>query len=388
MINFNDTANAFAGKSDKDLRDMHRLFSMMGSPFLVNWGSKITLLALNLGLPIQSLIKATVFKQFCGGTNLQETLQTVDYLDKYDTLTVLDYGAEGKESEEDFDKTMQENLRAIDFAQKHAAIAVVSTKITGMMRFALLEKMDKKETLQTEESAEYERALNRIDAICKRANESNVCIYIDAEESWIQDTIDHIVNKMMEKYNRKKAIVYNTFQLYRHDRLAFLKKSFEEAKQKGYILGAKLVRGAYMEKERARAAEMGYPSPIQPDKQATDRDYNAAVRFCVMHYMEMSSCVASHNADSSFLQAKLMEENGIDLRHPNLQFCQLYGMSDNLTFNLAKAGYTVSKYVPYGSVHDVIPYLIRRARENTSVTGDVSRELSFVKQEIKRRKSN
>ncbi|MEL7022032.1 MAG: proline dehydrogenase family protein, partial [Bacteroidota bacterium] len=330
-------------------------------------------------------VKATIFDQFCGGTSLSNSVPTIEELYANGSQTILDYGAEAKETEEDFDATMQETIRAIEFAEAHASVPVVSTKLTGMARFELLEAVQADEYHSPALREEYERVIQRLEKICQVAKAKKVGVFFDAEETWIQDAIDKMVVLMMKKYNKESAVAFNTFQMYRHDRLAYLKKSFEHATTHGYILGAKLVRGAYMEKERERAKEKGYPSPIQVSKEATDRDYNDAVRFVVENYETIASCNASHNADSAMLQAQLIAKKGIARNHPHLNFCQLYGMSDHITFNLAKVGYNVAKYVPYGTVREVVPYLIRRAQENTSVTGDMTREHRFVIQEMKRR---
>lgn len=280
---------------------------------------------------------------------------------------------------------MNENLRAIDFASRSKSIPAVSTKLTGLARFGLLERIQSAKTLTREELSEYRNALKRIDAICNQAALKGVSIYIDAEESWIQDTIDHLVWLMMKRYNRERIVVFNTFQMYRKDRLQFLIEDYDRSRQAGFMLGAKLVRGAYMDKERLRAAEKGYDDPINPDKNTTDDHYNTAVRFCLDHIEHVALCNASHNAESALLQAELMEKKGIPRDHPHTICSQLFGMSDNVTFNLANAGFRVGKYVPYAQVREVIPYLIRRAQENTSVTGDASRELSMILREVKRR---
>jgi proline dehydrogenase len=280
---------------------------------------------------------------------------------------------------------MVENIRAIEFASKNPGIPVVSTKITGLARKGLLESIGKSDQLSQEERIEYKNVLKRVDSICHNAARLSVGVFIDAEETWMQNAIDHIANQMMKRYNKEKVVVYNTFQLYRTDRLKYLMNAFSQAQKDDYLLGAKLVRGAYMDKERLRAAEMGYPSPIQPTKEATDHDYNLALRFCVENYQKIACCNASHNAESSRLMAEWITDKGISRSHPHLMFCQLFGMSDHLTFNLAKAGFNVAKYVVYGKVRDVIPYLVRRTKENTSVTGDLSRELGFIVKEVKRR---
>jgi proline dehydrogenase len=385
-IDFSNTANAFIDKSDAELKKTAWLFRMMNNPGLVSLGGKMALPAIKIRLPFfETIVKNTIFWQFCGGTTLLESLGAIDRLHRHNVFSVLDYGVEGKEQEEDFNHTMNEILRAIEFTSQHPGILVVSTKITGMARFALLEKVSSGETLTPAEKEEFKNVVKRVDTICHHAAQKNVGLYIDAEETWIQAAIDKMANQMMKRYNREKVIVYNTFQLYCKDRLPYLMASFDQAEKEGYLLGAKLVRGAYMDKERARAEEKGYPSPIQPNKEATDHDYNLALRFCVDNYEKIACCIASHNTESNQLLARLIAQKNIPLNHPHLQSCQLYGMSDNLTFNLAKAGYNAGKYVVYGQVRDVIPYLIRRTKENTSITGDLSRELSLINKEVKRR---
>lgn len=385
-IDFSNTEIAFSHLSNGELRRTAWLFNMMSKPFLVKYGSRLALWAVENNLPLaERVVKSTVFRQFCGGTTLLDSQPAIEHLWKFNTLTVLDYGAEAKETELDFNHTMNENIRAIDYAARSKSIPVVSTKITGLARFGLLERIQNAAQLTREELAEYRNALKRLDAICYTAADRGISIFIDAEESWIQDALDHLVWLMMRRYNKKRVVVYNTYQMYRHDRLKFLVESYDRAQTEGFLLGAKLVRGAYMEKERTRAADMGYESPINPTKEATDDCYNTALRFCLDHYDTMACCNASHNAESALLQVELMVQKGIPRDHPNLLFSQLYGMSDNLTFNLAKAGFRSSKYLPYGQVRDVIPYLIRRAQENTSVTGDVGREMALIMKEVKRR---
>ncbi len=385
-VDFSNTEIAFADKSDQELKETAWLFRMMNNASLVNFGSKLAMLAVKLRLPLfETIVKKTIFPQFCGGTTLLDSQESIDRLYQFGVHSVLDYGAEGKEEEADFNFTMNENIRAIEFAANQASVPVISTKITGLARFAILEKVSRSAELNEKEQEEYQNILKRIDSICHNAARLDVGVFIDAEETWIQEAIDRITNQMMKRYNGQKAIVYNTFQLYRHDRLAYLMESFDRSKKEGYMLGAKLVRGAYMDKERDRAREKGYPSPIQPTKKATDHDYDLAVRFCVENYDKMASCFATHNAESTRLAAELIASKGIEKGHPHLMFSQLYGMSDYLTFNLVQGGYNVSKYLVYGQVRDVIPYLIRRSQENSSVTGDMSREYGFIMREIKRR---
>ncbi|GJM31300.1 MAG: proline dehydrogenase [Saprospiraceae bacterium] len=385
-IDFSNTEIAFANKTDKELKKAAWLFGLMNNHWLVGLGAKVGITAIKMRLPfVESVVKNTIFDQFCGGTTLLDCQKKIDRLFDHNALTILDYGVEAKETEEDFNHTMNENMRAIEFGAKHHAIPVVSTKITGLGRFGLLESIQRGDEFTPETRNEYKSILKRMDAICHLAEQRNISIFFDAEESWIQHTIDHLVGIMMKRYNRKKVVVYNTFQMYRTDRLQFLMDSFNKAKAEGYMLGAKLVRGAYMEKERERAEKMDYPSPIHPNKNATDDAYNTALRFCIDNYEEIASCNASHNAASNLLQAQIIAERDIPKNHEHLNFCQLYGMSDNLTFNLSEAGYNVAKYVPYGKVVEVVPYLIRRAQENASVTGDMSREYQLVLREMKRR---
>jgi proline dehydrogenase len=385
-LDFSNTEIAFSHKSNSDLKRTAWLFKNMNNPTLVKYGSSLALWAVKWNLPFtEKIIKNTIFKQFCGGTTLLGASKAIEKLAEFNTKCILDYGVEAKESDEDFNKAMVENIRAIDFASRSKNIPFISIKITGLTRFDLLAKIQSNAPLTTDEQTEYFSASKRVDAICHAARDKRIGVLIDAEESWIQDAIDRIANMMMTRYNKEKAVVYNTFQMYRHDRFQFLKESHALAQEKGFILGAKLVRGAYMEKERNRAEEMGYSTPINPDKVATDKLYNDALVYCVGNFNQIACMNATHNAQSAILLAELMDEMGITRDHSHFYFCQLQGMSDNITFNLSSAGYNVAKYVVYGTVHDVTPYLIRRAQENTSVTGDVSRELGLVMKEMKRR---
>lgn len=385
-LDFSDTEIAFSNKSDKELKKTAWLFKMMNNQNLVKVGSKIGLFAIKFKVPFTELfVRNTIFPQFCGGESLLDCQKTIDKLYEYDTLTILDYGAEGKSDEDDLDAVAQETLKAIEMAASNNSVPVVSTKITGLVDNVILEKLHKGDELNEGEKRKYQHLVERVEEICERAAELSVSVFIDAEESWIQDPIDELVMQMMERYNKEKVIVYNTYQMYISYKLDHLKRDHQRCIAKGVLFGAKLVRGAYMDKERARAEEIGYPSPIQIDKAATDGDYNAAIRYCIDSHTTISSCCASHNAESNMLQAQLIQDNGIDRNHPHINFCQLYGMSDNITFNLANAGYNAAKYVVYGPIKDVIPYLIRRTEENASVTGEMSRELTLVDKEMKRR---
>jgi proline dehydrogenase len=383
---FDNTEIAFQYRSDKELKRARFLFSSMGSPTLTNLGMKMTKIAISWNLPVKGLIKHTLFDQFCGGETMEEAATTAAIIGKYGISTILDYGVEGKESENDFDRAVPEFIKAIKYAASGKNIPFISIKITGFAHFALLEKIHSGALLSDNEKAAWKRVCDRIDFICKAAYDNNIMVLVDAEESWIQKPVDDLTNAMMQQYNKTKVIVYNTFQMYRHDRLVFLKESYETAKAANYFLGAKLVRGAYMEKERARAAQMGYPSPIQPDKLATDKDYDEGVHFCLQHLDDLAVFIGTHNESSCLKAARYMQEHNIPATTDRVFFSQLYGMSDNISFNLAHEGYHVAKYLPYGPVKDVVPYLMRRAQENTSVAGQTGRELSLIDKEIKRRK--
>jgi len=385
-LDFQDTATAFADRSDKELKEMHRLFSMLNSPTLNSIGTRMATFALSIGLPVRGIIKRTIFEQFCGGETIEECNKVIERLGRSGIGTVLDYAVEGKSTEADFDATKDEIIRTIERAKDDPNIPFSVFKVTGIAPLGTLERLSAKKKLDAKSQAKAERIHNRVEEICEYAHSVGQPVFIDAEDSWIQDAIDRMATEMMERFNRDRAIVYNTFQLYRTDRLQYLRDSRKEAFQKDYILGAKLVRGAYMEKERERAAEKGYPSPIHADKQSTDEDYNAAVEFCLKHIDEIAMLNGTHNEESAMLMARQMHELRIPNDHPHAAFAQLYGMGDNISYVLAKHGYNVSKYVPYGPVPDAIPYLIRRAEENSSAAGHMSRQLEMIDREIKRRK--
>jgi proline dehydrogenase len=391
-ISFDNTENAFAYKSDSELKSAAFLFKTMEFPWFVQVGTRLTPFVMKTGLPVHGIIRKTIFKQFVGGETLEETAAVGAVLGKYGVQVILDYGVEGKEGEENYDHATEEFIRVINYAATQSNIPFISIKVTGLARFGLLQTLDEAPRLRSgihdheAEIAEWDRVRERMYIICEAAAEKNIGVLIDAEESWIQDPVDRLTIEMMEIFNKEKVIVYNTIQLYRHDRLHFLRLSHKIAQQQGFKLGMKLVRGAYMEKERERAFEKGYASPIQPDKASTDRDYNDSVTYCIQNINDISVIVASHNDDSNLLAANLMEEKGLPHNHPHVHFSQLYGMSDNITFNLAKEGFNVSKYLPFGPIRDVIPYLMRRAQENSSMSGQTGRELSLIRKEIKRRK--
>lgn len=385
-LDFSDTQIAFSSKSDKQLKETRNLFRMMNKQWLVNLGSKLGMFAVKLNLPFtKTIVRKTIFKQFCGGENLLDCQDSIDLLYKHDVLTMLDYGAEAKNTDEELDEVMEEIIKAVEFAASNNSVPVAIVKMSGLSANSLLAKVQRAETLDDGEQEDWDQMMERVTAICDRAFELKVGIFIDAEESWIQEAIDDIAIEMMAKYNKERVIVYNTYQLYRHDKLEQVILDHKEAQKNGYLLGAKLVRGAYMEKERNRAIEMGYESPIQKDKASTDKDFDAALVYCAEHYEEICFCCASHNAKSNMLLATYIEDNNLDKTHRHLNFCQLYGMSDNITFNLASAGFNVGKYVVYGPINEVVPYLTRRAEENSSVTGDMSRELKMIEEEVSRR---
>ena len=404
-ISFDNTEYAFAAKSDKELKQANFLFGIMGKSWMVNMGLKITPLAIKWGIPFtKTLIRKTIFKQFVGGETLAETAKVADKLEAYRVQVILDYGVEGKEGEENFEHARDEFKRVIDYAATQANIPFMSIKVTGFARFSLLEKLDAAmhqatgtlmkrylhavELLPDAEKEEWHKVRLRTQQLCEAGDKKNVGILIDAEETWIQDPVDALTILMMNVFNKNKPVIYNTLQLYRHDRLQFLKDSYAAAEERDFTLGVKLVRGAYMEKERNRAAAMSYASPIQPDKESCDNDYNAAIEFCIDHLDKISVIVASHNEYSNLFTTQLLDKKRLPHNHPYVHFSQLYGMSDNITFNLAKSGCSVSKYLPFGPIKDVIPYLMRRAQENSSVSGQTGRELILIKKELQRRGSN
>jgi len=385
---FNNTAAAFALKSDTELDRAYFLFKMIASQPLVRIGTAVTNFALNLHLPVEGLIRATVFDHFCGGTTEEDCLPVVDKMYTKGVSSVLDYSVEAKEEESEFDKALEKTLKTIVFAKEKQAIPFAVFKPTGFGRFDLWVKLGEGEMFTREEAAEWSRVVERFETVCKEAHDNDVALLIDAEESWMQDAADDLVADMMRKYNKKKAIVFNTLQMYRHDRLDYLKKLHEEAKKEDFYIGMKVVRGAYMEKENKRADEKGYPTPICASKDATDENYDSTVRYMVEHLDNMAIFAGTHNEESSYLLMQLMEQNNIAKNDDRIWFGQLYGMSDNISFNLAANGYNVAKYLPFGPVRDVMPYLIRRAEENTSVAGQTSRELNLISAERKRRKLN
>ena len=402
-ISFDNTEYAFAYKKNNELQKARFLFKSMGIPWLINAGLKLTPLAIKWNLPFtKSIIRSTIFKQFVGGETLEETAAVARRLSDFNVEVILDYAVEGgSDGEAGFDHATEEFIKVINYAATQPNIPFMSVKVTGFSRFGLLEKIDdlmnhnegtlmkrylkSLEQLNEQEKEEWHHVRVRMLRVCEAAAGKSIGVLIDAEETWIQDPVDALTILMMDTFNKRRRVVYNTIQLYRKDRLQFLKDSYDAAKERDFILGAKLVRGAYMENERNRAIEKNYPSPIQPDKESTDSDYNEAVQFCIQHIDRIAVIIASHNDQSNLYGVEQALQNNIELNHPHIHFSQLYGMSDNITFNLAKAGCSVSKYLPFGPINDVIPYLMRRAQENSSVSGQVGRELVLINKEIKRR---
>jgi proline dehydrogenase len=404
MVSFDNTEYAFEYKNDADLKKANFLFSAMGKQWLVKLGTKLTPWAIKNNIPfVKNIVRKTIFSQFVGGETLEQTAAVAKKLGEYNVDIILDYGVEGGEDGEDaYDNARDEFIRVIDYAATQKNIPFISIKVTGLVSFGLLEKLDELmhqhngnlivkyhaalEQITEVEKKQWTNLLARVEKVCEAAATKGIGVLVDAEETWIQDPVDAITMLMMDKYNKQKAIVFNTLQLYRHDRLAFLKTSIAAAKERNFIMGAKIVRGAYMEKERKRAEEKGYESPIQSSKENSDKDYNEALTHCIENINNTFVIVASHNEHSNLLATQLLDKFSLPHNHKHLHFSQLYGMSDNITFNLAKDNFSVSKYLPFGPIDDVVPYLMRRAQENSSVSGQTGRELLLIKKELKRRK--
>lgn len=388
QLSFEDTSVAFSYKSDGELKKANFIFSLVNHPWISKLGTSFVKFAFAAGLPVKTIIKKTAFDHFCGGETIEEAEETIQKLAKFGVGTILDYSVEGEETEAGFDKTTAETILTIEKAHKSKHIPFSVFKVTGLAAITLLEKVQSKEQLSVIEDAAFEKVKDRVNQICAKAAEYKIPVLIDAEETWIQEPVDDLAYAMMEKYNRTEAIVFNTYQLYRIASLQNLKDAYEDGDRNNYFVGAKIVRGAYMEKERERAEKMDYPSPIQPNKESSDEAFNAAIEFCVEKRDRMAVMCGSHNEQSNLMLAQLMDKHGISHRDKHFWFAQLYGMSDNISFNLAKEGYNVAKYVPYGPVKSVMPYLFRRANENTSVAGQSSRELVLIRKELKRRRLN
>ena len=385
LLDFDNTEIAFKGKTDTELKASYRLFKLMSNNLLAKVGPSITQSALKMGLPVTALIKKTLFKQFCGGETIDECETTIEALAKAYVGTILDYSVEGALNSSAYTHTAEEIVRTITRAKDDPRIPFAVFKPSGIARFKLLEKVSSGKTLDNAEQVEWFKVKGRVNHICKTAYDMDVPLMIDAEESWIQPAVDNLALEMMRMYNRDKAIVYNTYQLYREGMLSSLQSHYYRSQSEGFILGAKLVRGAYMDKERARAARLNYPSPIQEDKDATDKAYNDALEFCVENINDLAIVAGTHNEASCMILAELMKKQQLPEDHPHIYFAQLLGMSDNLSFNLSFFGYNVVKYVPYGPVKQVLPYLFRRAEENTAIAGHMGRELSLLAAERKRR---
>ena len=385
---FENTEIAFALKNNKELNRAYFLFKMISNRWLVKVGTSLTNIAINANLPVKGLIRSTVFDHFCGGVTEEDCLQVVDKMYTKGVSSVLDYSVEGKETEEQFDAAMEMTIKTIVFAKERAAIPFAVFKPTGVGRFHLFEKKGAKENFTPEEQAEWDRVVHRFDVICKQAHDQDVLLLIDAEQSWMQDAADDLVLDMMRKYNKEKALIFNTAQTYRWDRFDYIKNIHQLALTEGFHVGLKVVRGAYMEIERARAEEKGYPSPICATKAQTDATFNKSVSYMLQNLdQQLALFAGTHNEESTYMLMRMMKENNIDSKNPRIWFGQLYGMSDNISYNLAQHHYNVAKYLPFGPVFDVMPYLIRRAEENTSVAGQTNRELDLLKKEIDRRRT-
>ena len=383
---FNDTKVAFSLKSDTELDRAYFLFKLIANQPLVRIGTAVTNFAIKAHLPVEGLIRATVFDHFCGGVSEDDCLPVMQKMYQKGVASVLDYSVEGKEDEAHFDEAMHKILKIINFSESKPEMPFVVFKPTGFGRFELYEKIGERKSLSIDEQAEWSRVEARYDLVCKTAFEKGILLLIDGEESWMQDAADDLATKMMQKYNKQKAVVFNTLQLYRWDRMDYLKKLHEQAKTENFYIGMKLVRGAYMEKEINRAAEKGYPSPICESKEATDQNFDAAVKYMIDHIDTMALFAGTHNENSSYRLLELQNNLQLQKNDSRIWFGQLYGMSDNISFNLAEKGYNVAKYLPFGPVRDVMPYLIRRAEENTSVAGQTNRELNLLKTERDRRR--
>ena len=389
MSIFNNTQVAFADKTDSQLKKAFWMFKAIEQPFITNIGISALNFTIKNNFPlVTDIVKSTLFEQFCGGETHEESMKVVKQMFKHHVGSIFDYAIEGKAEEKVFDDTCTEIKQNIKFAEGNPAIPFVVFKPTGFGRIEIYEEVGKNVELTTSQKQEWARVVKRFEEVCQMAFERNVVIMIDAEETWMQDSTDDLVNEMMAKFNKEKAIVWNTVQMYRTGRLEYLAKDLERAKEKNYFLGYKFVRGAYMEKERKRAAELNYPDPIQPTKQASDDKYNAAIDFVLKNLDKVSAFFGTHNEKSTELVMDKMKAMELPHDHPQIHFGQLYGMSDNITYYLGAEKYNVCKYLPYGPVKDVVPYLTRRAQENTSVAGQTGRELGLIEKELQRRKNS
>lgn len=382
---FNDTETAFRLKTDSDLARAIFLFEMIDRPLLVKIGTGLTRLSLKLHLPVEGLIKKTIFNQFCGGETEEDCLTVIKQMHSKNVHSTLDYSVERNEKEEEFDKALEKKINIVKFIADRKEIPFAVFKPTGIGRFEIWQKVSASASLSLEEEEEWQRIKNRVNKICDVAYNQKVKLLADGEESWMQDAVDNLMEEMMFKYNREEALIFNTLQCYRWDRVQYLKDLHARGKEAGFTVGAKIVRGAYLEKENLRAKKMGYLSPICENKEATDVTFNGAVTYCLEHLDDISVFIGSHNEMSNYMAMQLMEERGITRNDDRVWFSQLYGMSEHISYNLAQAGYNVTKLVPFGPIRDVVPYLIRRAEENTSVRGQTNRELSLLYEERNRR---
>lgn len=391
MINkkiFNNTKSAFKLKSNAELDRALFLFGMMNRPTIVKAGTFLTNISLKLHLPVETLIKKTVFEQFCGGVTEEDCKPVTRQMYEENLHSILDYSVEGKKTEAEFDAAMNKKLSLIEYANERDEISFAMFKPTGIGRFEIWEKVSEKLSLSDDEKEEWEKVKKRVDILCNRAYELKVRLYADAEETWMQTAADDLMEEMMRKYNKEEVFIFNTLQCYRWDRLEYLVQLHEKAKKEGFKIGAKIVRGAYMEKENSRAKRLGYPTPICESKEATDVNFNSVLSYCLNHLDDISVFIGTHNEVSSYLALQIIEDKGLSIEDERIWFSQLYGMSDHISYNLAKRGYNAVKLVPFGPVRDVVPYLLRRAQENTSVKGQTGRELSLLREERKRRKGH
>lgn len=387
LVSFEDTSVAFKHKSDRELFLSYLIFSLTKNPVLIKILSQAAKIALAIGLPVKSIIKATVFKQFCGGEKKEEYTKVISKLGQASIGTILDYSVEGSEDIKSFESAKNQLLGLIEQSKSDPNIPCTCMKMTAVASVELLEKVSAQKTLSAQENKDWDDVKNRLNDICKASFKADKPIYIDAEETWIQEPIDRLVEDMMTKYNKKKAIVYTTLQLYRWDRNDYFLRLIKDARANSYKLGIKIVRGAYLEKENDRAKQMGYPTPINPTKESTDKEYDKAVEIFIENIDVVNICVGTHNEESCRLMLHLMEEKNLPHNHPHIYFSQLFGMSDTISFNLSKAGYNVSKYLPFGPVESTLPYLSRRAEENTAIAGQMSKELEIIEKERRRRKT-
>lgn len=388
MLDFSNTQIAFAYKSDSDLRLAQILFSAINSKVLVQVLKGATDVAMYVRMPVGWAVKPTLYRQFVGGETLEESSKNIKSLYESHITSVLDYSAEGGDSVADIENAFAETIRSIEFAAKHPKqISYTVFKPTAMTTDNILRKANFGKPLSSGEQIDYDAFLKRIDILCKTSFDLGVRILIDAEDYCYQNEIDRVALEMMKKYNKQRAIVFNTLQMYRHDRMSYLETIYKQSVNENFYLGIKFVRGAYMEKERARAEEGGYPSPICSTKELTDINFDTALEFTVSHIDRIETFCGTHNEKSNLYLTSLLEKYDVAKNDARIFFAQLYGMSDNITYNLAYEGYNVSKYIPYAPVDKVLPYLIRRAEENTSMAGQTSRELYYINKEIERRRS-